>query len=316
MISRLIVRADASPEIGLGHLMRSLALVEAALNRGLDVQVISKSPAAAEVLQHRAPTWITKTEDEWRRELRRTDAVLFDGYRFGPDDHEAARSRGARVAAMDDQGSGVYKVEVLINQNLVAEPRYETLETTRTLIGPRYALVRRDFRELRRRRGETGKPLLVTMGGSDVAELTTPVVRTCVVDGPFERASVVLGPLASLPDLPDSVELVRDPDSVAAVFDRCDAAVSAAGATTWELLCMGMPCVLIQIADNQRHIGPPAAEQGAALFAGGLPLDEERLRRTSRSLNQRKIRRQLSRQALDLVDGHGARRVLDALLES
>lgn len=316
MIDRLIVRADASPQVGLGHIMRSLALVEEAQDRAVDVQVVSRSETAADVLEGRVPVLVVADEDRWRRDLQPSDVVLFDGYRFGPDDHQAVRSCGARVAAVDDLGSGDYPVDVLINQNLPTDLRYEALETTRVLVGPQYALVRREFRQCRRPRGEAGEPLLVTMGGSDAAGLTLPVVRMCLEDGPFERAIVLLGPLASGPDLPDNVEVVHGPDTVADVFDRCDAAISAAGATTWELLCMGVPCALVQVADNQRHIGRPVAERGAALFAGGLPLDKARLHGTIRSLNERETRQDLSHRALELVDGLGAQRVLDALLEA
>lgn len=314
---RLVIRADASAEIGFGHVMRCVALAEVADDRDIPVTFTGEHADGADAaIRARGFELSPELEQSWPAGLRQGDVVVFDGYRFGPDDYEAVRAGGARVAAMDDSGNGDFPVDVLVNQNLPAAPQYNTLGTTQMLVGPRYALVRREFKEHRLQRGETGQPLLVTMGGSDSAGLTAPVVRICVEDGPFQQMIVLLGPLVSGADLPSNVEVVQDPDSVAGVFDRCDAAISAAGSTTWELLCVGMPCVLIGVAENQRHIGRPVGERGAALFAGGLPLDEHRLRRAIQSLNERRTRQHLSRRALELVDGRGGQRVLDVLLES
>jgi UDP-2,4-diacetamido-2,4,6-trideoxy-beta-L-altropyranose hydrolase len=316
VIDRILIRVDCSRNVGLGHLMRGVALAEAAHQRELHTQVVVDPEIPSTVRAGLGATArVVGTEDEWHDDIGPHDVVIFDGYDFGLDDHTAARQRGARVAAIDDQGRGDYQVDVLINQNIVRAPPFKVPGHAKVLLGPEYALVRREFLDYRRKRGASGSQLLVTMGGSDTAGLTVSVVEIALEEGCFDRVRALLGPAAIPPELPDDVSLVRDPPSVAAEFDSSDGVVSAAGTTTWELLSMGVPAVLIEVAENQRYVGRPVSERGAALFAGSLPLDPDKLRACLRALASPATRSRLSRRALDTVDGLGPERVLDALLD-
>jgi spore coat polysaccharide biosynthesis predicted glycosyltransferase SpsG len=314
---RVWLRPQFSPETGLGHLMRTLAVAEFAAERGLDVTCVTNA-AIGEL--SRLPArfgFATSDSRDWLEQVAPGDAVLFDGYGFSPEDHRRAAERGARVAAIDDFGAGRFEVDLLVNPNPVTDPRYETRPGSSVLIGPRFAMVRAGFRAKRRLRTGATSRLVVVLGGSDATGLT-PIILDLLRDHRrFQRVALLRGPAASPvqiePDDAGWLDLINDPDDVPAVFDGADAAIAAAGTTTWELLTMGVPTALVQVAENQRHV-IAIAEQGCALSLGGPADLPDRLPSVLTRLADPEEQRRLSRAALRAIDGLGAARVLTALL--
>lgn len=317
---RLWIRADGSAETGLGHVMRTVAIAERARHRDIDVRfLVGGSEAVLSLLADRGfgADYAGRDAEAITRMVRAGDAVVFDGYRFSAEVMGATKDRGCRIGAIDDLGEGQFPVDVLLNQNPLQHTSYATLPETVTLLGPRFALVRAEFiRHRRLRASPRPRTLVVTMGGSDVAGLTTETLGLAPSRPAFDHIILVIGPSAGPPPgpIPADVEIVRAPRDVASVFARGDAAVSAAGSTTWELLSMGMPTALVQVASNQRAIGPGVESAGAGVFMGEARSYAERFRDTLTVLADPDRRAGVSRRALELVDGHGADRFLRALL--
>lgn len=319
MSIRLWLRADGSASTGLGHVMRLLAVVERARDAGLEPQlVVGGEPTALKAVERRgfAPSVVEEDQRMWLNEIGLGDAVIFDGYHFTAELLLEVGRRARRVGAVDDFEGGDFPVDVLVNQNPVVKAGYRLNPGGVALVGPRYALVRREFlRHRRYRGGDAPRTLLVTMGGSDVAGLTRTTIEQARWRDGFDRLLVVVGPAATMDesDLPADVEIVRAPADVAATFARADAAISAAGSTTWELLAMGLPTALVQVADNQRHIGPGVEREGAGIFLGGVGDFRDAFPEAIGRLADPTERRRLSTRALELVDGLGANRFLDTL---
>lgn len=301
--------------------MRSLAVAEEARDRALPVRFVVTDDPVAPVLVRRwgfdVVTLPNAKSFDWASAIREDDLVVFDGYHFGTEEFAGARRRGARVAAVDDLGRGRFFVDVLLNQNPAPTTDYEVDPTTVTLVGPRYALVRKEFRRHRRRRsGGTGE-LVVVFGGSDSAGVLDRALEGIEHRPAFKHVTAVVGPAArgsaALEHGRPWLTVVR-PSDIAAVFDRADAVVSAAGSTTWELLCMGLPTALIQVADNQRDVGPNLAQRGAALFLGEVTPALRSLPDSLSELAKGERQRSLSKRALELVDGLGASRFINVLL--
>lgn len=309
------LRADASRETGIGHLLRQIAVAEEARTRGMPSRIVGEAPDDVRRLARRFDQNVMDPQGgSWLDDVTQEDIVVFDGYDFGPDQHAEAASRGARVGAVVDGAKGRYHVDVVLNQNPLEDVDLEIRPDTMVLLGPAYALVRKAFRERRRLRGDALRHVVVVFGGTDVARLTSPTVRAVLNQFREVEVTCIVGPAAEEPHIGDSrVHVVRDPPEIASVFDRADAAVSAAGSTTWELLCMGIPTALVQVAPNQAHVARPTARLGAAVFLGEAPMREEQLSGALQAIAAQDSRRRLSKAALDLVDGHGAARFLSAL---
>jgi spore coat polysaccharide biosynthesis predicted glycosyltransferase SpsG len=261
--------------------------------------------------------------------------TVIDGYRFGVDYQRRASAAPGRLMVIDDTGeAGEYVCDLVLNQNPHASAGLyaRRLDGTRLLLGLDYCLLRREFAD--RRPGRPPVPrarrILVLAGGGDDGGLLADALAWLgrVSRGDLEVRAIVgpLGPPVHEPGSIPGIELtlVHGSEAIADEMARADAAVTAAGSACWELAYMGVPSAAVPVADNQLPSARRSDDLGAFLV-----LDRDSLRRrvapdprdpdTERLLKDllydRRLRESLALRAGRLVDGRGAARVVDALLE-
>jgi spore coat polysaccharide biosynthesis predicted glycosyltransferase SpsG len=296
----------------MGHVMRCIAIAEELRRRSIQVSFATQPSVAIDVLARRG--FVVDTLDSRTRLLPTeiADVVVIDGYSLGDEVAAAARASGARVVRIDDRADIDPDADLVIAPDVI-EGRFEHGRRAPALVGPRYALVRDEFRSRRRARADRGEgPLLVAMGGSDPHRLS---LRVAVAATSWGERSVLVGPAADpLDELPDGISSVIDPPDVGSVFDAAGAVVSAAGTAAWELLAMGQVTALIAVVPDQLPAVDVIGRAGAALVVGG-PQDLERfVAEAALALQEPARRAQLTEAALDLVDGMGPSRVVDEIL--
>jgi UDP-2,4-diacetamido-2,4,6-trideoxy-beta-L-altropyranose hydrolase len=334
---RLLIRADADARTGTGHVMRCLALAQAWREGGgavtfrtaceLPALLGRLTEAGAEVEPIEGQPGSVGDADGTREAARRLGAswVVLDGYHFG-DDFQARVREGVRLLAIDDFGhAGRYAADLVLNQNLHARPElYRSREAhTELLLGPRYALLRREFwaaRDLspQRQRGPASN-VLVTLGGSDPDNVTLRVVRAlCRVAIPDLTATVVIGAASPHRGAVEeaasrlaNVEVLCDVADMAGLMARTDVAVAAGGTTTWERARMGLPSLVVVLADNQQALAEASQTAGLGWDLGsGRDLDEAKLAAAlERLLRDPEAWAAMAKRGPELVDGQGARRV-------
>jgi len=332
-VTAVVVRTDASVAIGLGHTMRCLALL-AALEGGRAVHLMAGVPAALEPRLERAV--LLEAEPGTRADADETVAlarvegaewVVVDGYHFDGDYQQRLVDAGLRVLAFDDHGhAGHYPAQLVLNQNFGADdtPYAHRGPHTRLLLGPRYALLREEFRDLPERPvADHAERVLVTLGGSDPDNVSTRVLDGIAgVPGPLDVQVLIGGANPYRPALeaaasrsPHPVTLIEDARDVAARMQWADVAVAAAGGTARELARAGTPQVSIALADNQRPAAAALAADGLAVVLGWhADVTEAAIARELGDLLQDRARRaRLAERGRELVDGRGARRVLEAM---
>lgn len=305
------IRADAGPGIGLGHVARQLAMAEVARSCGHDVRIVPGDFAPAHDLVARHHFAISSRVG-WIARVAPGDVALFDGYGLAPGDVAAVRGRGAVAVWFEDRALDGRQppADLVVSPNPpapVPEP------TERLLVGPTYSLVREEFRAARRVRTPGTGTILVAMGGTDPLGRSSTVVRAVVDSGRFGRVVLLAGATTDVGTVPSTVEIVRSPPSVAALVDGVDAALTAAGATTWELLTMGLPTAVLVLFDNQIGVARSAVELDAVIEVEGHG-DPAAVRSAVDRLADPGRQAHLHQQALATVDGRGAFRVLDAAL--
>lgn len=321
-INRLLVRADASRSIGLGHVMRSVAYAEAARRWGIETLfVVSEDGLGAELAARRGfpVVEIPAPEDtSWARTLKPADVVLFDGYHFTSQTLDASAQPGVMTVIMDDH-MGAGHVDVVICPERGDAP-HRLPATCAALCGMTYAPIRSEFSSCRRLRGyptERGA-LLVMLGGADTTGLTGSVVRAAQKHRPrpFSVIHAVLGPGVfdrELAELGGDVVVLRDPPRLDEVFDGAVAAISSAGTGAWELFCMGVPTAIIEVGPAQAEAARQASAAGAAMHIGVGAAALDAIPAAVTSLADPHLRHRLSSAALGFVDGHGADRVIEEL---
>lgn len=339
MADQLLVRVDAGREVGTGHAMRCLALAQAWRDSGGAARFLMAEtlPAIVERLRAEgvdvaevaaAPGSVAdaKATSALAVSLRPAWVVL-DGYRFGPEFQERLKEEGCRVLAIDDYGhAGRYAADLVLNQNLSAKPGLyaDRPSGTRLLLGPKYALLQRTFRERTPRVRPPAGPsrrILVTIGGVDPRNVTLSVLdalRKIKSDGLEVRIVVGSGnpnePAldAAARSSDGSVRLERDPHDMAQLMDWADIALAAAGTTAWELAYMGVPMLLCSVAGNQRPVASALAAAGAArdLGTSNELRPETIVAEVERLLASPVDRAAMSKRAREIVDGQGVARVM------
>lgn len=336
----LLVRADASTQIGTGHVMRCLALAQAWQDDGRAATFVS-SETLGQGLEKRLhdeamDLHLLKAEPGSAQDAVQTAAlahginaqwVVIDGYHFGTDYQQVIKDAGLRLLCIDDYGhAGEYVADIVLNQNCYAgEALYPTTnEEGDLLLGSRYVLLRRDFlrwRGWQRAIPEAGRCLLVTLGGSDPSNSTEKVLAALanIVIENIETRVVIGGsnprqyeywrhPGRYSPNIHFLQNVSDMPDLMA----WSDLAVTAGGTTLWELTFMGLPALVGIAAENQVRSVTELADEGAiqslGWYADITPSDLADCIATLMFDPQR--RRSMSERGRSLIDGNGGLRVL------
>jgi len=327
---RILFVVDAGPNVGGGHVMRSLTLSQALTAQGASCVFVGP-PALAGVLDAFAPdTPRIAAEDLAAAAVREAfDAIVFDHYGLSEPDHRAM-AQGRPVLVIDDLADRPLGADLVLDSGPARRPADYmglTPDTARLLLGPTYAPVRPEFAVLREPalawRGEPVQRILVSLGLTDVGGVTARVVdllRQRVQDVGLD---VVLGGQA--PSLPGLTKIARrdprvllhvDTPHMARLTAEADLGVGAAGSTTWERCVLGLPSLMVVLADNQRGAARAIADLEAALVVDLATPDFEVAfdRALIRLLRDAELRRRLAAASAEVCDGLGAGRTAEALL--
>jgi UDP-2,4-diacetamido-2,4,6-trideoxy-beta-L-altropyranose hydrolase len=242
------------------------------------------------------------------------------------------RPNADHILAIDDLANRRHDADLLLDQNYAedAEGRYAALlpPFAVRLLGPRYALLCPEYAlERRSRRPRDGhvRRVLVFFGGSDQDDLTG--LALAVLEDPalaHLHLDLVIG--ANNPNrdrLMDraaarpGTSLHGPRPHLADLMSAADLAIGAGGATTWERCCLGLPGLVVSIAENQRPACMALAAAGVIHYLGHADqVDAVVLRTAIGQLMADPVRSDaMSRAGLDLVDGCGTKRVARAMHE-
>lgn len=284
----LIIRADASPRMGTGHVMRCLALAQAARKEGVDVRMICRLGvswlrdrlAREDIPLLELPDMPPTTEKpaDLLDQLQgnglplpsRADApiwVVLDGYHFDAGCQKAVMQAGYRLLVIDDYAHlSEYHCDLLLNQNIGAEQLTYHGSIGRKLLGLDYVLLRQEFwdaREKARNRTRPVQPqkILISLGGGDaidylekiadeirLPELTGRTIR--VIQGAMDPDRI----RKAFAYCPASLEVLPCVDDMPALLLDTDLCITAGGSTCWELCCLGVPFLTVEVAENQHKI--------------------------------------------------------------
>ncbi|HEY1796736.1 MAG TPA: UDP-2,4-diacetamido-2,4,6-trideoxy-beta-L-altropyranose hydrolase [Stellaceae bacterium] len=235
----------------------------------------------------------------------------------------------SHTLVIDDLADRRHVCAILVDQNLFPGPRgrYRGLVPghCETLLGPRHALLRGQFEERRKggiRQRRTVDRVLVTLGGSDPANFTAIGIEGLKRLNPPMRADIVIGGESGQRDAiaaacrgDERFRVHANVENMADLLAAADLAIGAAGISSWERACLGLPAVIVTLAANQEGVAQELARRGLARLLGRA--DEvdaalvahaiEALRRDPAALAR------MSRIAARFVDGKGAHRVANAM---
>lgn len=329
---KVLLRCDASDAGGMGHLVRCLALTDAARPRGWEI-VLSGAldvPLARRLVDRADLRVLPGSSDAASLARMAThvgaDVVHVDDYALGTDLREHLRPAGVALSSMEDGEFGRRSADVVVDPTLGAEATGRPHDGSgEVLLGVRHAPLRQAVRTARAaaaRHAADGEPpaVLVVLGGTDASGAAPAMVALCAsLDVPVSKVTVVSpsqgrGAVHEASDgLP--VEVVGPQEDLPALVAVHDVVLSAAGTTVCELACVGVPTGIVAVVENQRIGYERAVAAGVAVGLGGL--GDVRRRSVAAQAAVRRLltdadhRRTLRTTGRSLVDGRGAGRVVE-----
>ncbi|MBN3905793.1 MAG: UDP-2,4-diacetamido-2,4,6-trideoxy-beta-L-altropyranose hydrolase [Nostoc sp. NMS1] len=342
---KLFIRVDASTKIGTGHLMRCLALAQAWQDAGNQVIFVMATEAPDLINRLKSegmevihlPIEIGSTEDaeETAKLARQFDAnwVVVDGYHLGAKYQEIIKEFELKLLFIDDYGHAKqYHADIILNQNIHAgEELYINRQPyTQLFLGTNYTLLRREFwswRGWQRSLPLIAKKLLVTLGGADPDNVTLKVIeglQQVEVEG-LEVVVVVGGSNPHYEQLRSAsqesrfpIQLKRNVTNMPELMAWADIAVTGGGSTCWELAFMGLPSLVVILAENQRAIAEKLQVMGVVVNLGWhenvstVEIASEVVQLVIATGRREKM----TRCSQELVDGQGSIRVLSYLKDN
>jgi len=262
----------------------------------------------------------------------RPDWVVVDHYALDASWEQAALPADARLLVIDDLADRAHVCDILLDQNLGRQSSdYDGLvpDHCKRLIGSEYALLRPEFHQLRqsslqRRQNPKLEHILITMGGIDKDDVTSRVldilaksnlpraVHITAVMGANSPALVSVRKIATT--MPIQTQVLVNIDNMAEIMASADLAIGAAGSTSWERCCLGLPTLIMVLADNQKEVAVALENRGAAVQLGSSETGEWQLRvaQILADINSSMLLK-ISRNACAVVDGEGVGRCLRAM---
>lgn len=365
---KIVFRADASLQIGTGHIMRCLTLADALREQGAECYFICRAhpgnliehirskghkvhalPVEANLLAtNKLPTGSQLTHSHWLGAAQEHDAVdcialmgdlhpdwlIVDHYALDVRWETALQPYYRKLMVIDDLADRAHACDLLLDQTFGRNPDdYKSwIPIGCTLLcGSNYALLRPEFAALRqysldRRKNPQLENLLIAMGGVDKDNATCQVLealRHCAL--PMScRITVIMG--ASAPwlsevrqlsaQLPWATEVRVNVSDMAQLMANSDLAIGAAGSTSWERCCLGLPTVMAVLADNQKTAAALLEHAQAVLMVSiGANLTTELQRAMEKIIREKDFLKNTGEHASHISDGTGSQSVASIIEE-
>ena len=345
----IVVRTDASLRIGVGHVVRCLTLGESLREEGASVTFVCRSQAGdmCDAIERRGfgLTRLPPMDDEVDGTFGREDAgltlaairllperpawIVVDHYLLGEDWERAVGVAVDRILVIDDLADRTHACDILLDQNLVPRMRLRygdrVPETCTQLLGPSYALLQPMYGSLHAGippRSGAVRRLFAFFSGADTDNFTGQMIAAFIALG---RVDITLDAVvtASNPHAPalrdlvaghDNIRLHSDLPTLASLMAEADLAVGAGGATSWERMCLGLPSLVITLADNQRAVAQEMNERGLVRWLGHKDeVHQAEIFAALRDIIADGLDEAWSLRCSRTVDGKGALRVCAAL---
>ena len=326
-----LFRADASATIGSGHVRRCLSVAAALKRDGWtcrfavgeeSLTVVPELIAGSFETRALPPAGLRDAAELGRSAPDGCDLLVVDHYGLDRTYEWAARSFARHILVIDDLADRDHDCDTLMDATSgrkKSDYAPHVPASADLLLGPAYAPLRPEFAAARARRTthpRDHRRMLINFGGTDPDNATGAVLAALtdmrlpddlhidVVLGHGARHAALV--TARISAMSDRFQLHLDAPDMVSLLAAADIAIGAGGVSALERCCLGLPAILIVIADNQRMVAASLAEAGAARIARD---GADAARQAIALLEDRPARQAMASVAASLCDGRGAARI-------
>ena len=341
----LFIRVDAGDIIGMGHLMRCIALatnlkkhfnvifiVSEDFPKKLSRNIIDDGYSIIRV------TGILEKDHEFQKAQLEDDAdqcceiinsykesvnwAIIDHYGIDESWENKIQPYVDRIIVIDDLANRKHNCDILIDQNFHqrSTTRYKKLipKKCKQLLGPKYALLRPEFKNERKkvRIRRQLRRILISFGGSDDINETEKVLKRISILGSRYKFDVVVGKsnphkssVKQICEKLPSATFHYDVKNMAHMMRRADLSLGGGGISTWERCCMGLPTIVSILSEDQSKLTKEIAKKKVVINLGRAEkLNGLDYTKAIERMNPKKLEN-ISKKCLRITDGMGLDRV-------
>lgn len=269
---KIIIRADASHSMGIGHVKRCLVLANQLKQRGNDVIFMHDEAVEGHMGGDIRASGYAVIAPDLYAIPKKSDWMIIDHYGLDSQWEKAARAHVKHVMAIDDMESRSHDCDVLLDQNIYLgwQEAYADFDGKK-LLGPDFLLLRDEFFEARKKAEKREAPvqrLFVNMGGRDPNQSTLEILKS--LEEIDFHIDVVMGvedsDVKSLCEQKEQWHYHENPHNMADLMLKADLAIGAGGSMTWERCTLGLPTIIIPLVEHQEAVTHHLVVEGLAMW--------------------------------------------------
>lgn len=339
-------RTDANKKIATGHVMRCLTIAEAIVELGGQVCfIVSDEESTMLIKEYKFPVIVTYSNwnnvdimyeyDLLCAYFEKKDILCVDSY-FLHSDYLSQMGKKVKVATFDDMFSEKKKADIIINYNIFYrkfdyEKRYEN-DKCKLLLGEKYVPLRKQFTLIKTNAYDIDQvKILLMCGGSDEKNMIYhslqkvkekdydlfQKIKWKVVIGGYYPYKKMLGRFASQNC---NMEILTNIKNMAQLMSICDLCVTAASTVLYECCAMRLPTLFMTVAEDQKYDAEYFSKDGMMEYCGDFINNQEGTLENMCSMLEELVinndkRQRMKSQMKNLVDGYGAKRIAQVLME-
>jgi spore coat polysaccharide biosynthesis predicted glycosyltransferase SpsG len=327
-MQKVIILTEGGNNIGFGHLTRCLSLYQAFEKRGFipEFRVAGDDSIQGILANERyyLSDWLNNP-GYWLDKMEGEKVVIVDSYLAPLAVYEQISNAVDRPIFLDDNCRLNYPAGIVINWSICAKDMdYPRKPNISYLLGPDYISLRKAFWKVPKKTiRKRVNSIFVTFGGDDSKNLTPRVVALLSENYPSVEKNVVIGSAFScLGEIKRAADpktnLIYSPDDklMKSLMLESDVAVSSGGQTIYELARVGLPAVVVAVADNQRRSVDAWQETGfiknagfwqdpdlgEKIIAAAQALEDENDRRFASDIGRASVPRNGADQIIDFIE--------------
>jgi len=333
---KIIFRVDASKEVGMGHLVRCLALASELQeqhfceitfvttgNNGISGMIKKRGFGVKVLLQN-----ISKGDElnqliEFARECSAEAVILDLKNKIDAEYILELKKLNVPLISIDNESEAAFfaDINILPVAHFVKDRKWESYQG-KLYFGPEYVILRREFQKDYPRPNNKIPNILITMGGSDAENLTEKIL-SAILPIPNVHITVILGKFFVFYDKirqmitgKNNITICQDVPNVAEIMSKADLAITYFGVTAYELARMGVPAIIIAHSIKDKNNAVRFAEYGICISLGySKEVNKQKIYSTARKLlSSEELREKISNKRS--IDGRGAERIAKIIVNS
>ena len=331
---KILFRADGGKTIGLGHIVRCLALADMLKNKFEIIFVLQETAKeVTDLIESNGYSLISLPinndysidSQNFIKNIKSNDIVVLDGYHFKTDYQQTIKNKGCKLVVIDDLHAWHQVADLIINHaNNAKISDYSVEEYTKFALGLDYVLLRSEFLNSNKRVREIQyvKNIFISMGAADIYNVTQKFTEVLIEIKDVEQINLMLSPinpnLASIEKLanqhPGIIKLHFNISSnqLVNLLENCDLSICPASSISLESSAVGIPIISGYTAENQLDNLSGLSEQKIILNFGNLvTLSKEELKdKIEAAINQPKLLNELIYNQQKIIDGKSPERLM------